>query len=212
MTESTNKWATDDHARAYLERANRVVNREHGEAMVKALLPDNVSRILDLGTGDGRLLAVVKDDHPNAEAVGLDFSAVMLDTVRERFAGDDTVTIVEHNLNMPLPDLGPFDAIISSFVIHHLPDERKRALYGEIFDALTPGGVFCNLEHVEPVSDRAHQRWMDAMGRTLADEDPSNLLTPVETQLAWLREIGYIDVDCYWKWLEFAVLAGWKPA
>lgn len=212
MTESTNKWATDDHARAYLERANRVANREHGEAMVKALLPDSATRILDLGTGDGRLLAVVKEDHPNAEAVGLDFSAVMLDTVRERFAGDDTVTIVEHNLNMPLPDLGPFDAIISSFVIHHLPDERKRALYGEIFDALTPGGVFCNLEHVEPVSDRAHQRWMDAMGRTLADEDPSNLLTPVETQLAWLREIGYIDVDCYWKWLEFAVLAGWKPA
>ena len=79
MTESTNKWGSSDHARAYLERANRIVNRQHGEAMVKDLLPANPKRILDLGTGDGRLLAVLKEDHPNTEAVALDFSAVMLD-------------------------------------------------------------------------------------------------------------------------------------
>ncbi len=212
MTASTNKWAADDHARAYLERANRIVNRQHGEAMVKDLLPANPARILDLGTGDGRLLAVLKEEHPEATSVALDFSAVMLETARERFAGDESVTVVEHDLNQPLPDLGLFDVIVSSFVIHHLPDERKRALYGEIFAALSPGGVLCNLEHVEPVSARAHQRWMEAMSRTPADEDPSNLLTPVETQLGWLRDIGFIDVDCYWKWYEFAVLAGWRPA
>lgn len=212
MTESTNRWAADDHARAYLERANRVVNRQHGEEMVKSLLPPDAARVLDLGTGDGRLLATLKEAVPNATAVGLDFSAVMLDTVRLRFAGDESVAIVEHDLSNPLPDLGAFDVIASSFVIHHVPDERKRALYREIFDLLAPGGVFCNLEHVAPVSGRAHQRWMDAMNRTLADEDPSNLLTRMETQLDWLREIGYTDVDCYWKWHEFAVLAGWKPA
>jgi hypothetical protein len=47
------------------------------------------------------------------------------------------------------------------------------------------------------------------------DERPdqhANKLAPVEDQLAWLREIGFEDVDCPFKYFELAVLVGRKPA
>jgi hypothetical protein len=62
---------------------------------------------------------------------------------------------------------------------------------------LEPGGVFANLEHVASPSARVHQCFMDAMGITSEEEDPSNQLLDGLTQLQWLREIGFADVDCY---------------
>jgi hypothetical protein len=88
--------------------------------------------------------------------------------------------------------------------------ERKRVLYQEIFELLAPDGVFCNLEHVLSPSPRLHARFLEAI--SWADEDPSNKLLDFETQLQWLREIGFVDVDCHWKWRELALLVGVKPS
>ena len=38
----------------------------------------------------------------------------------------------------------------------------------------------------------------------------ANILAPVERQCDWLREIGYRDVDCYFKIFELAVFGGRK--
>ena len=47
-----------------------------------------------------------------------------------------------------------------------------------------------------------HLKFLTAVGIAPINDDPSNKLLDVETQLRWLRDIGFTDVDCYWKWLE----------
>ncbi len=209
-TTDLNEYATAEHALKYLALADRIPHRTEGEGVLLEFIPKTARRILDLGTGDGRLLALLRLDRPDSEGVALDFSPTMLAASHERFRRDAKVQVVEHNLDHPLPDLGQFDVIVSSFAIHHCTDARKMTLYSEIHSALSPGGVFCNLEHVAPPTAGLHARFLSRLGITEADEDPSNKLLSVETQLQWLREIGFQNVDCHWKWMELALIGGTK--
>ena len=205
------EWQTVQHVLNYLEKADRVPHRAAGEAVLLEELPETVHRVLDLGAGDGRLLDLVLRARPEAIGVALDFSPPMLERLRQRFDSIGRVQVMAHDLQQPLPPLGTFDVVVSSFAIHHVEHERKRQLYREVWDQLSPGGVFCNLEHVASASEYGHARFLDAMGMTAADEDPSNKLLDVQTQLVWLRKIGFVNVDCYWKWRELALLVGRKP-
>jgi SAM-dependent methyltransferase len=207
-----NLWDTPEHALDYLKRADSIPHRTEGEAVLLDCLPQPLGRVLDLGSGAGRLLSLVKLARPEVEAVAVDFSPTMLGQLRERFGADPKVQIVEHDLDQPLPRLGTFEAVVSSFAIHHVRHERKRSLYAEIFELLAPGGVFCNLEHVASPTEALHRKFLGALGVAQENEDPSNKLLDLGTQLNWLREIGFTDVDCHWKWLELALMAGRTPA
>ena len=212
MSAPVNLWSESAWAQRYLRERDDLPHRMEGFAVFMEVLPASPRRVLDLGTGDGYTLGLVRSVHPEADGVGVDFSAEMLGLARERFAGDAGVEIVEHDLDAPLPALGTFDLVVSSFAIHHCVDERKRALYGEVFELLEPGGRFLNLEHVDSATPELHVDFLAAIGKTPAEDDPSNKLVAVETQLTWLREIGFAQVDCLWKWREVALLAGVKPA
>src|SRR5688572_19037984 len=138
-----NLWPSAAHALNYLSKADSLPHRTEGESELLRCLPASLARVLDLGSGDGRLLARVKLVRPGATAVALDFSPTMLEHLRSRFAGDSSVAIFAHDLDNPLPlSLGMFDAIVSSFAIHHVTDQRKRSLYEEAYAHLRPGGVF----------------------------------------------------------------------
>lgn len=203
-----NEYLTTEHALAYLAKADGIPHRGEGEAVLLSFVPQASNRILDLGTGDGRLLTLLHTHCPNAELLGLDFSPTMIAAASARFDGDSRVNIREHDLDDTLPDDVRFDVIVSSFAIHHCTDARKHSLYAEIYDRLTPGGTFCNLEHVASPTVALHERFLTDIGATRSEEDPSNILLDVETQLHWLRDIGFSEVDCYWKWLELALFGG----
>jgi tRNA (cmo5U34)-methyltransferase len=126
-----------------------------------------------------------------------------------------------------------FDAIVSRYSIHHQPDERKRSIYEDIFNLLAPGGWFINIEHILPSASLATElldihiidgRYAikvtnggSKSRQEIADiflnrpDREANLLTPIETQCDWLREIGFEQVDCYFRIFELAVFGGRHP-
>ncbi len=212
-TEPTSEWQSIEHAFTYLARADKLPHRTEGEKVLLDQIPAHTNKVLDLGTGDGRIMALIRLNKPNVEGIALDFSEPMLKQAKKRFEKDSKVKVIKHDFNSPLPakDLGSFDAVVSSLAIHHLTHPRKKQLYTEIFKLLNQGGVFCNFEHVSSPTMNLHLKFIAQIGQTPQTEDPSNKLLDVETQLSWLREIGFTDVDCYWKWLEIALLVGFKP-
>lgn len=149
-SESKKEWSDVQHALAYLNVANTLPHRTEGEAVLFEHISTDAKRILDLGTGDGRLVKLLKIGRSNIEeAIAVDASPTMLRSLRERFGNDPDVRMAEHDLNNPLSQLradrGYFDAVASSFAIHHLPHEHKRSLYQEVYNILNLTGIFVTL-------------------------------------------------------------------
>lgn len=206
MTDSVGEWSEPARVAEYLSR--EIPHRLVAEEMLLAALPQRVERFLDLGTGDGRLLAAVRERYPEPTAVGLDVSEPMLARAAQRFDGDPLVELRPHDLSLSLGDVGPADAVVSGLAIHHLADERKRELFGEIHALLDPAGVFANLDLVSAGSARLHERFRREIGRT--EDDPSDRLADLSEQMGWLREVGFGEVDCHFKWLELALVVAVK--
>jgi SAM-dependent methyltransferase len=185
--------------------------------MTEVLLDDVIDghpprRVLDLGTGGGALIADIRSVAPDCEAVGLDISPPLLAAARMRFAREKGVHFHEHDLADPLPsELGRFDLVVSAWVIHHLPDERKRSLYREVLELLEPGGTFCIIDLVAMNTPELQERALEVFASISDEEDTSDQPAPIREQLDWLHESGFANVDTYWKWLATAMLVGERP-
>ena len=231
-------WKDREVAAAFLnERSLLIPDRERQLGVMLRVIRGagrTPKRVLDVGCGDGILLATILKAFPEACGVALDFSPLMLEQAQVRLGPfGERARTVETDLGTPSwlgHVAGPFDVVVSGFAIHHLPDVRKRALYEEIRDLLAQGGVFVNAEHVASAAPRIEEMFNDAMAEhlferrrergeqvTLAEvkrdllERPdraANILALVEDQCAWLRELGFRDVDCYWKYFELAIFGG----
>jgi SAM-dependent methyltransferase len=180
--------------------------------LVEHLIGGEVGRILDLGCGDGHMIALLRERRPDAAAVGLDLSPALVDAARGRFAGAEGVRIEAHDLMRPLPgDLGEFDLVVSALAIHHLPDGRKRDLFAEAFELLRPQGAFYDLDVVAAPTAELHALSQAAFGFDRGQQDPSDQPARLEDQLSWLLEAGFDGVDCFWKWLELSLVGGTRP-
>ena len=208
------EWEDPERAEAWPSVRQRLPHAPDAEAMlVEHLVSGPVTRILDLGTGDGHLISRLGECWPDAIAVGLDVSATLVETARQRFADSDKVRVEVFDLMEPLPQaLGQFDLVVSSLAIHHLPDERKRTLFSEVFELVTGGGAFYDLDCVASSTVELHALSQAAFGFDTRREDPSDQPARLEDQLTWLNDAGFEHVDCFWKWLELSLVGGRKPS
>jgi tRNA (cmo5U34)-methyltransferase len=213
------------HAADYHSERRRLVpsfELFYGTAVdLLALRAGPIERVLDLGAGTGLMAEAVLARHPQAELVLLDGAAEMLAEAERRLPAASSETVIA-DLRDPLPG-GAFDAVVSALAIHHLEDDGKRELFARVREALRPGGVFVNAEHVAGPTEsleRTYRRlWREACAaagasageieaaeqRMIADRSRD-----VATQLGWMREAGLGSCDCFFKHLHFAVLAGWR--
>ncbi len=234
-------WKTADWARAYLDgiRGGIPMAAEQMDVMlrlVEAACP-SPDRVLDLGSGDGVLAAALLSRYAGATATLVDFSQPMVDRALERFAHSAyDVNLLVEDFSGPgwvasVRPHAPFDVVVSGYAIHHQSDGRKREIYGEIFELLSPGGIFLNMEHVSSatpwIAEIAETQFADSLAAYQAASGTSegfpadklaerkdkeaNVLAPVEAQCAWLRELGYTDVDCFFKVFELVVFGGRRP-
>ena len=104
--------------------------------------------VLDVGCGTGTLTIAAKDRAgPTGQVHGIDASPEMIDVAREK-AGkkgadvDFRVGLIE---DIPFPD-GQFDVVLSSLMLHHLPDDVKRQGFQEIRRVLKPDGRFLAID------------------------------------------------------------------
>ena len=198
-----------------------------------------LKRFADLGCGNGVLSSAILEHYPEARGVLVDFSEPMLRAAREALKDRSSQLKIQQadlgdsEWKDQLMDMAPLDAVVSGFAIHHLSNDRKYELYREIFDLLSPGGLFINVEHVASrtkwINDLSDEYFIDSFyehhqregtGKSRdeiaheffhRDDKEANILVPVEDQCEWLRELGYVDVDCVLKVFEIGVFSGRKP-
>ncbi len=237
-------WKSATLAKTFLEgvRGGIPFAAEQIDAMLRVIAAPGkpIANFADLGCGSGVLAHAILARYPQAHSTLVDFSEVMINEARvqlERHVPQPRFVVAD--LATPAwvaaaADTVPFDVVVSGYAIHHLPDPRKRQLYGEIFGLLAPGGIFVNVEHVashsasiEAMSDDLmidslyafHVRQGSSKTRAeVADEfvhrpdKQANILAAVELQCEWLRACGFADVDCFFKVFELAVFGGHRPA
>ncbi|MEX0801362.1 MAG: methyltransferase domain-containing protein [Dehalococcoidia bacterium] len=97
--------------------------------------------VLDVGCGTGRLTLAARRRAGAGPVRGIDASGEMIEVARRKASEkgadvDFQVALIE---DIPFPD-GTFDVVLSSLMLHHLPDDLKRKGFAEVRRVLKPGG------------------------------------------------------------------------
>lgn len=189
--------------------------------MVRLLPSDKPApKVLDLGSGSGRISEAMSKRFPEIELTLLDATAETLDLAGERLAGTSTTFV--HG-DFTTADLGTgYDAIVAGLTLHHLDDTAKQGMLGRLWNALSGNGTLIISDIVRGSTDAWNHRYEAMWLEHIADlpaQQHDNVLqhyreqdhpTRVEDQLGWLEAAGFTQVACHWRHLNFAVWTGQK--
>ncbi|MBF0553791.1 MAG: methyltransferase domain-containing protein [Nitrospirae bacterium] len=233
------KWADTDFSRDYLDKAEiYIAERSRMFSIVKSFYQHFVSldrpvNLLELGSGDGALTYELLKSGRAARAVLVDGSGDMLNKAEARLREFD---IEKQFLHCSFGELireerlpAGFDMVVSSLAIHHLTTDEKAALFNKIYQILAAGGYFVNIDVVIAPSDSIEnwymeiwKDWMCAKQTALGVNDPvedvikryknleENKPDTLDSQQLMLKNAGFQEIDCYYKYGIFTIFGGRK--
>lgn len=213
------------------ERERRRTEQRRLMADLLPFAQEDAFIFVDLGAGTGAAAQTVLDRFPRAQAVLAEYSPQMTAEGRRALSDyEGRFTYVEFDLSRgDWPSEVPegVGAVISSLCVHHLPDRRKRELFGEIWRHLAPGGWYLNYDPVttdDPVVESAWLRAGDRLDPDAAEkrrhpspqeqlrhENHVRYMIPLAPQLDFLRAAGFEGIDVYWKQLDYVIYGGRRP-
>lgn len=178
--------------------------------------------ILDVGAGTGLFSSFILGKFPEAKLTLIDISEKMLEVAKQRFRDyRDFKYIVDDYYHYDFTE--KYDIIISALSIHHLTDEQKEKFYKKCYSILENHGLFINADQVlgnttfmDSLYKKHWRKSVEQSGlskaeilsgyeRTKLDKEAT-----LSQQLTWLRESGFSDVECVYKYYHFAVMFGRK--
>jgi len=180
-------------------------------------------RIIELGGGTGALAEAVLSTLPNIRLEIWDIDTKMLAVAEDRLRKfQDRSALREKSFTEKLTEC---HAVIATLSLHHIPTlDAKSAVYRNIFEALSEGGIFlngdCTMDMTEPTHGVMLQYWLDFMakhgiteaeGRNhLADWAKEDTYQQLFDELSILAQAGFHRPEVYWRDAPFAVYGGIK--
>lgn len=121
------QWAMDPGYKKGLRRLIELTVEEH-------------DRVLDVGCGTGSATVVAATKAK--EVVGIDLSPDMIELAEEKVLkkGIPNTSLFATSVEDYAPD-GPFDKVISSFMIPHVKPHLRPSIYSCMYNFLKPGGL-----------------------------------------------------------------------
>jgi tRNA (cmo5U34)-methyltransferase len=186
------------------------------------VIPSN-GQIIELGGGTGALGHMVLTKLPKARLEIWDIDPQMLAVARVRlkeFGG--RVTVREQSFTEKMDHC---NAVIATLSLHHLPTlDAKRAVYTNIFKALSKPGIFlngdCTMDLTEPGHGVMLRYWVAFMakhGITQAqarkhfkDWSKEDTYQHISDELISLAQAGFRRPEVFWKEGPIAVYGGIK--
>ncbi|MGG0741591.1 class I SAM-dependent methyltransferase [Niallia taxi] len=184
--------------------------------------PSTTPSILDVGAGTGLFASLLLNKFPKANITLIDISEKMLEVAKKRFSNCSNISyLIDDYTSCKFEST--FDIIVSSLSIHHLTHIEKKNLYQRIYNQLNDGGIFVNADQV--LGDTTFLEtlykndWKSKVENSGLSEEEIHAayertqldrMSTLTDQIEWLKESGFKDVDCIYKYFNFVVLFGRK--
>jgi tRNA (cmo5U34)-methyltransferase len=240
--DTVSDWTEEDSATFREIASVAVPRRAEMLAAILALIPYGTGeafKVVDIGSGDGRLGAALLDGFPQATLLALDGSEAMRAGATRLLRSFERRAAVR-SFELASPDwwdlMRGADVIVSSLALHHLNDEKKQYLFRAAAERISARGALLVADLVEPqhpiVRRLFEESWeMSARQQADATHAPDQLAafhahrwnhfrfpdstdhpSPLFFQLVWLKHAGFAIAECVWAAAGHVVYGGFKSA